>query len=577
MDLDGDTDVLVISTGANVVTWWENQNILGTSWGQHNINTSFTGAADIHPADVDGDGDVDIVGASWNGNKISWFENDINPYVDPQRIQHSISKDRWSIVGIPVNVPDGQASTLFQGDFDGNAPNGENWQISRWYVGASGQGYQRFDYENYGYSGTIPDGDPADFTPGNGYWVIQSTVDNCVMDIESSQHTGPVDQSSRFQVALNKPVGSYRGLTMVANPFDYNYDWRQTWIHNATDDQYKTIFEAAAANWISGYAYCYDGWDSEYYNVNFRGDSTANYTLYPWDGCWIEQLSAGASGKDLYVEFVPQCMMDSEPPEVPDEYRGTESENDWSFALSVSTSEEDFHDNNNIIGIDEIADDGYDMLDAMEYTPMASNWVQLYFPHSEWGMGATKFTYDFRSTDFSEGEKYFDFTVRCYNIANREFVLTWPDMENVSKHYEFYLGYPNNDVPLANMREANQYSFNFSEQSTTYPTMDFRITVKEAGSATLLDNNIRFGLKEIFPNPSNDQIRVTFALPETQDITLAVFNILGQEVAVLQDGLMSAGEHSLVWKAEGLQASGIYFIQLKADSKTSVRKIMMLR
>ena len=72
---DGDMDVLGASTDLSEITWWENSNGAGTSWTEHTIDSSFDFAYAVHASDMDGDGDIDVLGAATVDNDITWWEN----------------------------------------------------------------------------------------------------------------------------------------------------------------------------------------------------------------------------------------------------------------------------------------------------------------------------------------------------------------------------------------------------------------------------------------------------------------------------------------------------------------------
>ena len=75
VDGDGDLDVLGAAYLDSDITWWENTNDIGTSWTEHTVDSDFLNAASVCTADVDGDGDVDVLGAAYNDNDITWWEN----------------------------------------------------------------------------------------------------------------------------------------------------------------------------------------------------------------------------------------------------------------------------------------------------------------------------------------------------------------------------------------------------------------------------------------------------------------------------------------------------------------------
>ena len=76
-DIDGDTDIDILATAeiGNKIVWLENLNDLGTSWNVHTIDAAFAGADNCYLADMDADGDLDVLGTSASGEVI-WWEND---------------------------------------------------------------------------------------------------------------------------------------------------------------------------------------------------------------------------------------------------------------------------------------------------------------------------------------------------------------------------------------------------------------------------------------------------------------------------------------------------------------------
>ncbi|MGB5288567.1 MAG: T9SS type A sorting domain-containing protein, partial [Ignavibacteriaceae bacterium] len=90
-----------------------------------------------------------------------------------------------------------------------------------------------------------------------------------------------------------------------------------------------------------------------------------------------------------------------------------------------------------------------------------------------------------------------------------------------------------------------------------------------------------FALEQNYPNPFNPSTSILFSLPVDAQMTLSVYNLVGEKVAEVARGNFPAGSHKVSFNANAL-TSGIYFYQLDAtgnDGKTfsSVKKMTLLK
>ena len=85
-----------------------------------------------------------------------------------------------------------------------------------------------------------------------------------------------------------------------------------------------------------------------------------------------------------------------------------------------------------------------------------------------------------------------------------------------------------------------------------------------------------FALLQNHPNPFNPSTTIRFDLAADRDVSLKVYNALGQVVAELMRGRRQAGRYSIVWDASGF-ASGVYFYRLEAGSFVQTRKLIVLK
>ncbi|HDZ58758.1 MAG TPA: T9SS type A sorting domain-containing protein [Ignavibacteriales bacterium] len=86
-----------------------------------------------------------------------------------------------------------------------------------------------------------------------------------------------------------------------------------------------------------------------------------------------------------------------------------------------------------------------------------------------------------------------------------------------------------------------------------------------------------YELSQNYPNPFNPSTTIRYALPEGGDVTLRIYNLLGQEVKTVLDNVQqSAGIHQVVFDASDLP-SGIYFYSFRANNFVQVKKMMLLK
>jgi polyhydroxybutyrate depolymerase len=85
-----------------------------------------------------------------------------------------------------------------------------------------------------------------------------------------------------------------------------------------------------------------------------------------------------------------------------------------------------------------------------------------------------------------------------------------------------------------------------------------------------------FTLDQNYPNPFNPQTTFRYVVHESIHVTLRIFNLAGQEIDTLVDGLRSAGEYEISWHPKGLP-SGMYFFRIEAGEYTETKKLIINR
>ena len=106
-----------------------------------------------------------------------------------------------------------------------------------------------------------------------------------------------------------------------------------------------------------------------------------------------------------------------------------------------------------------------------------------------------------------------------------------------------------------------------------FGVIQFRATAK-------LDREARKA-RQNHPNPFNPSTTINFAVPQAGEVKLAIYNLRGQLVQTLYSGVISAGQHSVVWNGTDFRgakvASGVYVYRLQADGRSQVKKLLLLR
>jgi hypothetical protein len=76
VDRDGDLDLVAAAYTGDEIAWWRNDGGNPLVWTKQSVATGFNGAVVVCPADIDGDGDQDILGTAQDANDLVWWSND---------------------------------------------------------------------------------------------------------------------------------------------------------------------------------------------------------------------------------------------------------------------------------------------------------------------------------------------------------------------------------------------------------------------------------------------------------------------------------------------------------------------
>lgn len=255
-DLNGDDNIDFLGTSWDLkqICWWHYDDDQPYNWNKLLIDESFNGSAYVDVNDVDGDGDLDVIGAAWYDGEISWWEND-------GQIPISWSKNI-------IKTGYGEAHEVYSCDFDGDgdidifAASAELNEITWWRnIGDSMIDWQEqkigdcFGARSVFVDDLDSDGDNdvlgADFDRGNICWWRNDGGDPIIWskffisnDFSGAHHvsTFDIDDDGDVDVIGASAIGNdiILWLNNEGNPIE--------WIEYIIDDNFRGALKVSVAD-----------------------------------------------------------------------------------------------------------------------------------------------------------------------------------------------------------------------------------------------------------------------------------------------------------------------------------------
>jgi hypothetical protein len=130
--------------------------------------------------------------------------------------------------------------------------------------------------------------------------------------------------------------------------------------------------------------------------------------------------------------------------------------------------------------------------------------------------------------------------------------------------------------------EPKAYSFidsKLSEGNYTYrlKQIDFDGTFTYSDVVNVeVEIPLEYALEQNYPNPFNPSTTIKYSIPEDGYVKLAVYNMLGEEVATIVNATQKAGRYEMNFDASGL-SSGVYVYRIEAANYTASKKLMLMK
>jgi len=85
-----------------------------------------------------------------------------------------------------------------------------------------------------------------------------------------------------------------------------------------------------------------------------------------------------------------------------------------------------------------------------------------------------------------------------------------------------------------------------------------------------------FSLSQNYPNPFNPFTKIRFSIPQSENVTLKIYDVIGNRVATIVDEMKSSGDYNIIFNAEEF-SSGVYYYSLEAGSYVATKKMTLLK
>ncbi|GAB5521923.1 MAG: hypothetical protein RhofKO_41740 [Rhodothermales bacterium] len=614
VDGDGDLDVLSASFTDDKIAWYENDGSEGFT--ERVVTTHADGATAVYAADVDGDGDLDVLSASGLDDTIAWYENDGNEGFT-EHVQASFARNAHSVYAADVDG-DGDLDILAAWETDDEVAWYEQtlpkatisgdagWRM----LAAPAAGFTPAgladDTALQGISGGDNEGSPPNlftrpssetwtapastttaFTPGLGFilYVYDNTLAGSTELPIILDATG-LPPTADVSVAL-----ADGGFTLLGNPF-------------ARSIALDQLTGNGTGGTGSGLVSPIQVWDDGTGSPDWRDPASAsgsfvpfnlgeNHVIAPWQGFMLQSADATQA-------TIPLAARTGIAPTIEVFQRPTED------SLAVPMDDPAFRriafelegpagsgalDRSAQLYFHSAAHTGRDGYDGQKLVPLLGQYATLAFvaPYD----AEQLLVQDARSLNPVDAEVY-ELAVSIAGLSGA-FTLRWPEMVDIPDGWRIELR-DRVTGTIVDLRQSAQYVFESDPTTAAASKLGAgpRMRAQSVGETAsrfelaVLSDAVRTGVDELFevpdrvellqnyPNPFNPSTTLGFRLPVSSAVQLALYNALGQRVAVVADGVYGAGQHEVVWEAGGLP-SGVYVYRLQVGDQVQTRMLTLVR
>ncbi len=309
--------------------------------------------------------------------------------------------------------------------------------------------------------------------------------------------------------------------------------------------------------------------------------ATGSSKLEPWEGYWLKTkkpaitiIIPAPQGVGTAAVETPAYLKPLMAPAMVAN-GGTAERAPHQFALGVELFSQGCSDRATILGTHRDACEGADTLDSME-PPIMGQTVAAYFGHSDWGNDAGLYNHDYQPAMDVGQQRIWQMTVYT-DKPNTNMTVSWEKaIQQVPS--DIMLSFRKvGETEWHNMRQTRNMEFVSGSRITE---LNLEIQAERVEKAIPLSTG-GTRLLPCYPNPFKTGVWIPYELAQDTAVDIKIYNIAGELVRGLDEGVKSAASHVTYWDGcnDGGEkvASGIYFCVFKAGSFSAVRKLGVCR
>lgn len=129
---------------------------------------------------------------------------------------------------------------------------------------------------------------------------------------------------------------------------------------------------------------------------------------------------------------------------------------------------------------------------------------------------------------------------------------------------------------LENPHHSLKFVYFDKERKINSVLPDFKSTTIVLANVAVEGMPTNFAISQNYPNPFNPTTQISFDLPKATIVEIVVYNVLGQKLVTLADGMMEAGTHAVTFEGS-TYSSGVYFYRMTTAEFTKTNKMVLMK